>query len=264
MPSSQAAKRVLVRAWVWRTRVRACAVSGASRGNDRCRSRPRPVRKARQRGSCPLLRGKRGCRQRVGARALATGTRGGTVMSAIAPSPDECVLTRRSGHRGRRRRRSRSVRAGSSGTSRCRFWLGGDPLSMTSVEWYDYVGGREAPPLTDPHPNPFPSLGARSAPSPGAPRFFFLRKRGDWFSGSHHGGSAAHLLRRFAGRTAKRCVSPERWPSSLPVSPFDRAGRFSPLGHSCRRSKHHDSRFCFAERDRPVNRSTTESAVDRS
>jgi hypothetical protein len=65
---------------------------------------------------------------------------------------------------------------GSSGTSRCRFWLGGDPLSMTSVEWYDYVGGREAPPLTDPHPNPFPSLGARSAPSPGAPRVFFFEK----------------------------------------------------------------------------------------
>jgi hypothetical protein len=129
---------------------------------------------------------------------------------------------------------------GSSGTSRCRFWLGGDPLSMTSVEWYDYVGGREAPPLTDPHPNPFPSLGARSAPSPGAPRVFFFEK----------------------GETGSPGVTTADQP--LPVSPFDRAGRFSPLGHSCRRSKHHDSRFCFAERDRPVNRSTTESAVDRS
>lgn len=34
------------------------------------------------------------------------------------------------------------------------------------------TGGRGAPPLPDPHPNPFPSLGARSALSPGAPRVF--------------------------------------------------------------------------------------------
>jgi hypothetical protein len=88
---------------------------------------------------------------------------------------------------------------GSSGTSRCRFWLGGDALSMTSVEWYDYVGGREAPPLTDPHPNPFPSLGARSAPSPGAPRVFSSKK--------------GRLVLRESPRRISRASSPSiRWP----------------------------------------------------
>jgi len=111
---------------------------------------------------------------------------------------------------------------------RRRFWFGGDPLSTTSVEWYDYVGGREAPPLTDPHPNPFPSLGARSAPSPGAPRVFSRRKRIGCFSARRRGRAAAHLLRdRLA---ARRSMAWSRSGSrALARARFDRAGPFVSL-----------------------------------